>query len=264
MKLPDHYQSPGPSVALYDVREAGGPGTICDGDVEFYLRHARKTGGPVLDLACGTGRVALPLARAGFDVTGLDRSRHMLAIARGKLKANGIQHVELVTGNMVRFDLRRRFRLVVIAYRAFQHLLTPDDQRRCLTCVYKHLSRGGRLIVHLFDPRLDYCLPVGDVAPKTRAPVRDPRTGHVVDATVVDRRPDPLTQIVSETWQWTERDKTGTVVSRSSDILRVRWTYRFEMQYLFELAGFTMQACYSDFFGHAPRYGAEQIWIVAK
>ena len=68
MKLPEHYQNGGPSVEFYDLRERGGPGTLLDGDVEFYLGQARKTGGPILDLACGTGRVAFPLARAGFDV----------------------------------------------------------------------------------------------------------------------------------------------------------------------------------------------------
>jgi hypothetical protein len=60
VKLPDHYQDGGPSVDFYDVRERGGPGTLLDGDIEFYLAQARKTGGPILDLACGTGRVAFP------------------------------------------------------------------------------------------------------------------------------------------------------------------------------------------------------------
>lgn len=84
MKLPRHYQDGGPSVEFYDLRECGGPGTLLDGDVELYLEQAQKTGGPILDLACGTGRVAFPLARAGFRVTGIERAPGMLAIARAK------------------------------------------------------------------------------------------------------------------------------------------------------------------------------------
>ena len=67
MKLPQHDHDGGPSVEFYELRERGGPGTVLDGDVEFYLAQARKTGGPILDLACGIGRVALALAGAGLQ-----------------------------------------------------------------------------------------------------------------------------------------------------------------------------------------------------
>src|SRR6185503_10941179 len=121
MKLPEHYQDGGPSVEFYDIRETGGPGSVLDGDVEFYLAQARKMGGPVLDLACGTGRVAFPLAQAGFDVTGVDRAPAMLEVARTKLRASPLKNLRFVRGNMARFSLGRRFRLTIVAYRAFQH-----------------------------------------------------------------------------------------------------------------------------------------------
>jgi ubiquinone/menaquinone biosynthesis C-methylase UbiE len=91
MKLPLHYQDGGPSVEFYDLCERGAFGTVCDGDVEFYIAQARKIGGPVLDLACGTGRVALPLAKAGFAVTGIERAPGMLAIARAKRRTSGLE-----------------------------------------------------------------------------------------------------------------------------------------------------------------------------
>src|SRR6185369_11359833 len=100
MTLPEHYQDGGPSVDYYDVRETGGPGSLLDGDVEFYLKQARKTRGPVLDLACGTGRVAFPLAAAGLDVTGLDSAPGMLAVARAKQRASGLKNIRFVRGNM--------------------------------------------------------------------------------------------------------------------------------------------------------------------
>jgi SAM-dependent methyltransferase len=109
MKRIEHYQDGGPSVEFYDLREAGGPGTLLEGDVEFYLAQARRTGGPVLDLACGTGRVAFPLARAGFDVTGIDKAPGMIAIAREKQRAAGLKNVRFLRGNMSGFALTRRF-----------------------------------------------------------------------------------------------------------------------------------------------------------
>ena len=260
MTLPEHYQDGGPSVDFYDVRETGGPGSLLDGDVEFYLAQARKVGGPVLDLACGTGRVAFPLALAGFDVTGLDRAPGMIAIARAKQRAEGRGKLRFVRGNMVRFTLGRRFGLIIVAYRAFQHLLTPKDQRSSLEHIRRHLRKDGRLVVHLFDPRLEFCLPVSPAMNSRRPTVHDPATGHDVALEVLDRQTDPLTQTFSERWHWTV-SRNGTAVQTYDDVLRLRWTYRYEMRYLLELCGFVVRAEYADFNGSAPRYGAEQIWV---
>jgi len=161
---------------------------------------------------------------------------------------------------MARFDLEQRFRLIIIAYRAFQHLLTPALQRSCLLATRKHLHPDGRLIVHLFDPRLNRCVQGDPASVMKPAAVRDD-AGREVDVVVTDRRPDPLTQTLSETWRWTIRHH-GTVVQRSADVLRLRWTYRYEMRYLFELCKFKVLAEYSDFRRSPPQYGAEQIWVV--
>jgi len=260
--LHEHYQDGGPSVEFYDVRETGsGPGTLLHGDVEFYRSQARRTGGPILDLACGTGRVAFPLARAGFDVTGLDRAPAMLKIARAKLRATPSPNLRFVRGNMTRLAIARRFSLVVIAYRAFQHLLTIEDQRSCLLHVRKHLRRKGRLALHLFDPKLEFCVPTSTDAVSTRATVHDPTTGQTVAVEVTDRKTDPVTQTFSEIWRWTVT-RNGSVVRTHADVLRLRWTYRYEMRYLFELTGFRVLSEHSDFKGSPPRYGAEQVWVV--
>ena len=260
MKLPEHYQDGGPSVEFYDIRETGGPSSMLDGDVEFYLKQARSTGGPILDLDCGTGRVAFPLARAGFDVTGVDRAPAMIAIARTKLRASPLKNVRFVRGNMARFTLGRRFRLAIIAYRAFQHLLKPEEQRSCLAHVRRHLRRRGRLIVHPFDPMLEFCVPGSAPLSSARPTVRDPFTGQDVSLVVTDRQTDPLTQNFSEVWRWAViRD--GDIVRTFDDELRLRWTYRYEMRYLLELTGFKVLAEYSDFKGSPPRYGAEQVWV---
>jgi SAM-dependent methyltransferase len=259
-KLPQHYQDGGLSVEFYDLRERGGPGTVLDGDVEFYLAQARKTGGPVLDLACGTGRVALPLALAGFAVTGVERSPEMLAIARAKQRASGLATLKFVRGNMSYFQLGRRFALTIVAYRAFQHLLTAKEQRACLECVGQHLRRGGRLLVHLFDPKLESCAPGSKLLSNKRPQAYDPVSRRKINVEITDRSTDPVTQTFSETWRWTVT-KNGSVIQTYDDVLRLRWTYRYEMRYLLELSGFRVLREYSDFKGSASRYGAEQVWV---
>jgi ubiquinone/menaquinone biosynthesis C-methylase UbiE len=260
VKLPKHYQDGGPSVEFYDVRERGGPGTLLDGDVEFYLAQARKVGGPILDLACGTGCVAFPLARAGFDITAVDSAPAMLAIARDKQRTSGLEHLRFIRGRMARFDLGRRFGLAIIAYRAFQHLLTAREQRSCLEHVRRHLRRRGRLIVHLFDPKLEFCVPASPPLHNKRPAVHDPVTHQEIAVEVTDRQTDPVTQTLSEVWRWTVT-RDGAVVRTYDDVLRLRWTYRYEMRYLLELTGFMVRAEHSNFKGSPPRYGAEQVWV---
>ena len=260
MKLPQHYQDGGPSVEFYDIRETGGPGTLLDGDVEFYLAQARKTGGPILDLACGTGRVAFPLASAGFNVTGVDRAPGMITIARAKQRASRLTNLRFVRGNMARFDLGRRFRLAFIAYRAFQHLLTMGEQRSCLIHVRRHLFRRGRLIVHLFDPRLEFCVPTSPPVIGKRPTAYDPVTRQDIGLEVTDRQTDPVTQTFSEIWRW-KVARDGAIVNTYDDLLQLRWIYRYEMRYLLELTGFKVRNEYSDFKGSSPKYGAEQVWV---
>ena len=96
------------------------------GDAAFYLALARECGGPVLELGCGTGRVLLPIARAGILCTGLDRSEAMLDALRAKAPP---ANLNLVRGRMQDFDLGdARFALVTAPFRAFQHLYAVEDQ----------------------------------------------------------------------------------------------------------------------------------------
>jgi len=257
-RYPEHYQDGGPSVEFYDLREGGGPGTVLDGDVDFYLAQARKTGGPVLDVACGTGRVAFPLARAGVDVTGIDRAPGMIAIAKAKQRESRLKNLRFVRANMTRFSVGGKYRLAIVAYRAFQHLLTPSEQRSCLTSIHRHLARRGRLVVHLFDPRLEFCLPDSPPLASKRTSTHDAATGCEVALDVTDRRTDPVTQTFSEIWRWRVM-RDGVAVRSYDDELRLRWTYRYEMRYLLELTGFKVVGEHSDFKGSPPRYGAEQV-----
>jgi ubiquinone/menaquinone biosynthesis C-methylase UbiE len=125
------------------------------GDVVFYLGlalEAAAAGLPVLELAVGTGRVAIELARAGVQVVGLDISPAMLSVARSK--AAGMSNLTLVEGDMADFRLGRRFGLIYIPFRSFLLLNTVERQRSCLASVQRHLAPGGRFALNFFNPDL--------------------------------------------------------------------------------------------------------------
>jgi SAM-dependent methyltransferase len=260
----DFYARSSLNVDAYDSQaQAGQP--VLAGDVEFYIGQARRSGGPVLDLGGGTGRVAWPLAEAGFDVTSLDLSAPMLARSESKRAlaspaARG--RVALVHADVRDFDLPTAFGLVITPGRVFQLLLTPDDQRAALATIHRHLRPNGVLVLQLFDPLLDVCVAFDGVPENTdRGTVVLPDSGHQVTRHVLHRTTDPLNQLLTEVWEFTELDDAGTALRRDRETLRMRWTYRYEMRYLLEAAGFEIEADYSDFRGSPPRYAAEQIWV---
>jgi SAM-dependent methyltransferase len=123
-------------------------------DAAFYRDAARDFGDPILELGCGTGRITMALAEAGKRVTGLDISERMLERAAKKrlaLYTEERERVHLVQGDMAKFDLGEKFRLIIIPFRPFQHLLEVNEQMACLECVRKHLAPGGRLILDVFQ-----------------------------------------------------------------------------------------------------------------
>jgi SAM-dependent methyltransferase len=131
------------------------------GDIAFYVDAARRADGPVLEIGCGTGRVLLPTARAGIDIVGLDSSEDMLEVCRQTLRSESDEvrsRVELVRGDMCEFDLSRRFRLITMPFRPFQHLISVDDQIHCLGCVRKHLADDGEFVLDVFNPDLSALL----------------------------------------------------------------------------------------------------------
>lgn len=127
-------------------------------DVDFYTGLARRFGGPVLDAMCGSGRVLVPLARAGFEVVGIDSNERMLALARRKLAgepAEVRQRATIVQADVRHFDLGRRFNTVIVAFSSINHLLDPGDQDMAMGCLKRHIAEEGALAVASFNPHLD-------------------------------------------------------------------------------------------------------------
>ena len=130
-------------------------------DRDFYLDMATEYGGPVLEFGCGTGRITLPMARLGIDVTGMDASHSMLEVLRGKRAnepADVRRRVRIARGDFRSHCLTDRFSLVVIPFRPMQHMYTIDDQLAALKNAGRHLAAGGVLAFDVFNPRFDKLL----------------------------------------------------------------------------------------------------------
>jgi SAM-dependent methyltransferase len=231
------------------------------GDAAWYARLARRIGGPVLEGGCGTGRVTWEIARAGVEVVGFDRSVPMLARAEAKRESmprRARPLARFVRGEFRTFDLGRRFPLAIVPFRAFQSLLAPEDQRRTLRRFHRHLVPGGRLVLDLFDPRLDFCIPGGRM-PRHRNAFLHPARGTRVTVEIGGRVNDPVRQVLSE--QWTFREGRKRV---KRETLVMRWTYRHELRHLCESEGFAVESEFSDFRGHGPAYGNEIVLVLRR
>jgi SAM-dependent methyltransferase len=260
---PRFYLRPGLHVETYDAQHDTIPG---GDDVSFFRDLARRSDGPVLELGCGTGRVAIPLAEAGLDVVGLDRSAAMLAVAterRRVLPADVRRRIRFVEGDMTDFRLPRRFGLVFAAFRVFMALPDEAAQRSALTAIRRHLRPGGLLSIDLFDPRLDMLTPDARVQTE-RLEFEHPRTGNTVSASVERRVNDPLVQRFTMLWRFAEKGSDGSLIREEFEELTLRWTYRYEMRHLLELSGFEIVSEFSDFSGAPPSYGDEQIWVARR
>ena len=127
-------------------------------DLPFYVDLAKKSGGPVLELACGTGRVLLSIAREGIAVHGVDNSAPMLNTLNKNLKRQPKDVRELVStisGDMRTFRSNRKYPLVIIPFRPMQHMYTVEDQLSALTTAAFHLEDDGILAFDVFYPKYE-------------------------------------------------------------------------------------------------------------
>jgi ubiquinone/menaquinone biosynthesis C-methylase UbiE len=231
---------------LYDLWVADWPG-----EMEFYYAWAAQAlarGEAVLEVACGTGRVAIRLAQAGVRVTGLDYSPAMLEVARAK--SAGITTVQWVQADMRDFDLGTRFGLVIIPGHAFQHMNTANDQVASLACIRRHLTPGGTLIVHLDH---QYMAWLGDISlnpfqaishgDKLTHPVSG-QTYRMSKSWAYERATQ--TAILKTAWELLDADD-AIIVRYENEPLRLHCVFRNEMEHLARRVGFRVEAVYGDF-----------------
>jgi SAM-dependent methyltransferase len=218
-------------------------------DVEFYLQAAREGGGPVLEAGCGTGRILIPTARAGIEITGIDLSEPMLDACRRKLQAEPEQvqtGVRLELADMRDFDLGRKFALVTTPFRSFQHLLSVGDQLSCLDCFRRHLEPGGRLILDIFNPsiralnREDY----GEIIAEEPEFSLPDGTRCIRRHRILGRDHFRQITLVELLYDLTHPDGTE---ARLVHAFEMRHLFRFEAEHLLARTGFEVEAVYADY-----------------
>jgi SAM-dependent methyltransferase len=216
-----------------------------DADLLMVQQFAARCGSPVLELACGTGRVLLPLARQGFQVTGVDISPAMLEVARHKVDAEGLaDRITLVEGDMGDFAVDGRFNLAFVAVNSFMHLLTTDDQLSALACIRRHLNPGGLLLLDLFNPDLGSLLDARSQVHMDKT-MTDPGTGHRL-VRFHTRTVDLGQQTLHVTYIVDELDGEGQV-RRTLFPFSMRYLFRYELELLLRHAGFTVEAVYGSY-----------------
>ena len=240
-----------------------------EGEIDFYrglITHSQggKTFG-LLEIACGTGRVVLQLAKEGTHVTGLDLSPEMLEIARRK--SAGLSNVNWVLGDMRTFDIGTKFGYVISRGHSFQFMATPDDQVKCLEQIKKHLVPDGIAVLHVDHQDISW---LADLIGKRESAfskgkiLTHPITGEKFrESSLWTYEPDAQTATCQNNWE--KVDESGNVVQTwVRDPMRFHCPFRFEMEHLLKRVGFSVEAVYGDFDKSDLKDGSPQMIWVAK
>jgi ubiquinone/menaquinone biosynthesis C-methylase UbiE len=212
------------------------------GDVAWYCDQARASGGPVLELGAGTGRVSLAMAEAGLSVYALDSDPAMLQALQAKLAARpeGVQsRVTLVSADMRTFDLGERFALIVCPFRGFLHNVTESDQLACLARVRRHLRPAARFLFNVFHPSLTFMAQhTGPLAGVWRWGTTHvlPSGGWVVQSEA--NRYDTVRQVVHSLHRYDVYRPDGSLERSSMLRLALAYLYPADIRRLLLSAGF--------------------------
>lgn len=251
-----NFHNPPPTTRMNDSPADPVPSVFEDGEayelmthglsygLDFYVNLAREANGPVLDIACGTGRILLPLLQAGVDIEGLDFFEPMLKTLRAKAAALGLSP-RLHHADMSDFSLPRRFALVMIPFNAFIHNMTQESQIRCLRLCREHLLPDGLLAFDTFFPSLEYVGQPGNTRvlegelphPVTGLPMR------MYDTRTIDR----VAQTQHSLNEFELLDATGSVAAVHRSQCSARFFYKHEMELLLRVAGFPRWEISGDF-----------------
>ena len=232
-------------------------------DIPFYVNEAQQSKGPVLELGCGTGRIAIPIAQAGIEIVGMDDSEAMLEVASRKAARLGnlLPYLNFIEGDMRSFDLARKFELVIIPLNGFLALLTPEDQMKALECIRKHLSPTGRVVFDISPPDPHLLVEDEDRAFHLRD-VTDPESG---DRLVLWQQTvhDNLNQLLTVRLMIDQLDEHGVVARRLYRDYRMRYAHRMELIHLFYRCGFDVVELFGDFeYSAFDEFSEDMVWVL--
>jgi len=210
-------------------------------DVAFYLEEARRSGGPVVELGVGTGRIAVPLGADGIRVIGVDSSRAMLEVCARRAALAGVT-LDLRVGDLREPPVTERVPLVICPFRSLLHMHTDEDRLGVLGAAYDLLLPGGRFVFDVFTPDAD------DIAQ--------------TQGRWLEREPGIFEHAV-----WDESARTLTLTVRGDEretTMALAWLSPDEWRGLLEQAGFEIEACYG-WFDRTPYRGREDtVWVTRR
>jgi SAM-dependent methyltransferase len=235
-------------------------------DLPFYLDLAEQSRGPILEIACGTGRVLLPIARKGIAICGVDNSQAMLDILKQNLASEPQDvraRITVQEGDMRTFSLNRKFPLVMIPFRPMQHMFTVEDQVAALKTGAAHLTDTGILAFDVFYPKFDMIWTrVGEeVAEMEWAPPSDPT--KLVRRFFRKDAIDKINQIFSFTFIF-RTYQSGDLILEETEAFRLCYYTYPHLRALFLLAGLEPVAEYGSFAKTPLDNTAEQMIFVLR
>lgn len=234
-------------------------------DIPFYLHTASQFGSPILELACGTGRVAIPFATRGFSVYGLDISREMLTIfeeKRQELPRDVCERITVKQADMTDFSFNTAFKLILIPFHSFQTLTSDEKARKCLDCVYHHLDEGGAFILNV--SRLDDGFAQNWVTGlETQESTMFLEDGRFVSRYTVFQELDQQRRLMSFDNLY-RISATGTEAEEHRDRLQIRYYGEGELRQLLNEAGFEVMKMMGGYDGASVEDGEELILVCRK
>src|SRR5256885_14233899 len=219
---------------IYDLQDEG----YYD-DYPLTEQWARSLGGPLLDLACGTGRMALRMAALGYQVTGVDITPEMIARARQKAAQQAVS-IDWVVADARTFHLQKQFPFIYMLENVFQFFLTREDQEAMLARVRDHLLPEGCFLFETRNPSPRNLLEVRHPQGDTYA---TPEGGHLV--VTEQQHYDPMTQIQHYTCPHQWHHPGGQLVEKTHRTA-LRYVYPQEMEALLFYNGFEVRSCYGN------------------
>jgi len=243
-------------------------------DIPFYLEYAKQQcganseKGEILELGCGTGRVALPLAKEGLRITGLDLSQQMLEIFHEKLakevsaRPELADRVEIIHGSMADFSLRQKFALITAPFRAFQAVTNQNDIENTLACVREHLTDEGIFIVNVFRP---YAEPLDESwcgEEKFIDEIIEEESNIRIERYELRERIDVKNQIIYPSLIYVATYPDGST-ERLVEPLQMKYYYSRQLRKEIEKAGLIVAEEFS-WYDKAPLEGKEIIFICRR
>jgi SAM-dependent methyltransferase len=235
-------------------------------DLPFYLDLAQQSPGPVLEIACGTGRVTIPIARKRIEICGVDNSLPMLNVLHENLSRESDQvrqHVTVQPGDMRAFRLNRKFPLVMIPFRPMQHMFTVEDQVAALKTAAAHLTDTGILAFDVFYPKFEMiATKIGEEIPEMEwAPASEPTT--LIRRFFLKDSVDKIHQIFSFTFIF-RTYQSGALIREETEAFKLCYYTHPHLRALFLLAGLEPIAEYGSFAKTALDNTAEQMIFLLR